>query len=239
MLFTNSVVNQLTLHLATYFWQLDRQWTPRLLIAGVCRFDRRDVPRPVPGCKLVGTRACDGLGLVVLLRRSGRRGRCCRLLGLSPPPASVAIGAFVFVVPGARRLAYGLYVVPFNTVTYDIGDEHEANTGRPQQGLVASFMFIGLQVGSGLVSAAGGLRSSGSSTSPRACRWSRCRRTRCARWRGSSPALILVAGAAMAWLVGRFEVSTEKQAAIRAKLARLRAAARAQSSRRKSAAPAP
>ena len=37
--------------------------------------------------------------------------------------------------------------------------------------------------------------------------------------------LILVAGGAMAWLVGRFDVSAEKQAAIRAELDARRAAA--------------
>lgn len=223
VLFTNSVVNQLTLHLATYFWQLDGQWTPRLLIAGVCGSIVAMFLAPF-WMKLVGTRAAMMSGLAVFfVVQAGAV--LLPLLGLSPPPATVAIGAFVFVFRLLGGLAYGLYVVPFNTVTYDIGDEHEARTGKPQQGLVASLMFIGLQVGSGLVALLAG-SFLGIIDFPAGLPVDQMPQDKVRALAWFVTGLILVAGAAMAWLVGRFDISAEKQAGIRAELARLRAGER-------------
>jgi Na+/melibiose symporter-like transporter len=219
VLFTNSVVNQLTLHLATYFWQLDGSWTPRLLIAGVCGSIVAMFLAPV-WMKLIGTRAAMISGLVVFfLVQAGAV--LLPLLGLSPLPATAAIGAFVFAFRLLGGLAYGLYVVPFNTVTYDIGDEHEANTGKPQQGLVASFMFIGLQVGSGLVALFAG-SFLGIIDFPAGLPVDQMPQDKVRALAWFVTGLILVAGMAMAWLVGRFDVSAEKQTRIRAELARMR-----------------
>ncbi len=220
VLFTNSVVNQLTLHLATYFWQLDGSWTPRLLIAGVIGSLAAMFLAPA-WMKLVGTRTAmiSGLAVFFVLQAGAV---LLPLLGLSPLPASAAIGAFVFAFRVLGGVAYGLYVVPFNTVTYDIGDEHEANTGKPQQGLVASFMFIGLQVGSGLVALFAG-SFLGIIDFPAGLPVDQMPQDKVRALAWFVTALIVIAGVAMAWLVGRFDVSAEKQAAIREKLAALRA----------------
>jgi glycoside/pentoside/hexuronide:cation symporter, GPH family len=216
VLFTNSVVNQLTLHLSTYFWQLDGGATQRLLMAGVTGSIAAMFFAPW-FMRKVGTRAAmiSGLATFFVVQALAI---VLPLLGLAPPPGSVAIGVFVFVFRFIGGAAYALYVVPFNTVTYDIGDEHEANTGAPQQGLVASFMFLGLQVGSGLVSLlAGGFLA-------------------LIAFPVGVPVERMpmgVAGVAMAILVGTFRISAEKQAAIRAKLA----AARAQSAEKRAPAP--
>lgn len=219
VLFANSVVNQLSLHLATYFWQLDPSWTTRLLIAGTCGSVVAMFLAPA-WMKLVGTRFAMVSGLVVFfLVQAGAI--LLPLLGLAPPPATVAIGSFVFVFRLLGGLAYGLYVVPFNTVTYDIGDEHEARTGTPQQGLVASFMFIGLQVGSGLVALLAG-SFLGIIDFPAGLPVDQVPQDKVRALAWFVAGLILVSGAAMAWLVGRFDVSPEKQARIRAELARMR-----------------
>ncbi|MFB0874829.1 MULTISPECIES: MFS transporter [unclassified Sphingobium] len=220
VLFVNSVVNQLTLHLATYFWQLDGAWTPRLLIAGVCGSIVAMFVAPA-WMKLIGTRAAMISGLAVFfLVQAGAV--LLPLLGFAPLPATAAIGAFVFLFRVLGGFAYGLYVVPFNTVTYDIGDEHEANTGKPQQGLVASFMFIGLQVGSGLVALSAG-SFLGIIDFPAGLPVDQMPQDKVRALAWFVTGLILVAGMAMAWLVGRFDVSAEKQARIRADLARMRA----------------
>lgn len=220
VLFVNSVVNQLTLHLSTYFWQLDGAWTPRLLIAGVCGSIVAMFIAPA-WMKLIGTRAAmiSGLACFFVLQAGAV---LLPLLGLAPLPATAAIGLFVVAFRVLGGLAYGLYVVPFNTVTYDIGDEHEANTGKPQQGLVASFMFIGLQVGSGLVALfAGSFLSIIDFPAGLPVGEMPQDKVRALAW--FVTALILVAGLAMAWLVGRFDVSAEKQARIREVLAKMRA----------------
>lgn len=222
VLFTTSVVNQLSLHLATYFWQLDPGSTQRLLIAGV--FGSIVAMFLAPAwMKLVGTRFAMISGLVVYFVVQVLA-IVLPLFELAPPPASVAIGTFVFVFRVLGGLAYGLYVVPFNTITYDIGDEHEANTGRPQQGLVASFMFIGLQVGSGLVALLAG-SFLGIIDFPAGVPVDQVPQDKVRALAWFVTALIVIAGGAMAWLVGTFDVSEEKQAAIRARLAEMRGSA--------------
>mgnify|MGYP002402991102 CR=1 FL=1 len=219
VLFTTSVVNQLSLHLATYFWKLDPGATQRLLIAGVTGSIVAMFLAPA-WMKLVGTRFAMVSGLVVYFLVQAAA-VLLPLLGLAPPPASVAIGTFVFVFRMLGGLAYGLYVVPFNTITYDIGDEHEANTGQPQQGLVASFMFIGLQVGSGLVALLAG-SFLGIIDFPAGVPVDLVPQAKVDALAWFVIALIVGAGGAMAWLVGRFDVSVDKQAAIRERLLALR-----------------
>ena len=220
VLFTNSVVNQLTLHLSTYFWQLDPASTQRLLIAGVLGSITAMFLAPM-WMKLVGTRFAMVSGLVAFFVVQAAA-VLLPLLGLSPPPASMAIGTFVFAFRVLGGLAYGLYVVPFNTMSYDVGDEHEANTGLPQQGLVASFMFIGLQIGSGLVALLAG-SFLGLIDFPAGLPVDQVPADKVEALAWFVTGLIVVAGGLMAWLVGRFDISAEKQAAIRAKLAELRA----------------
>jgi len=222
VLFANSVVNQLTLHLSTYFWQLDGPATQRLLIAGtfgsiVAMFL---APRWM---KLVGTRFAMVSGLIAFFVVQAAA-VLLPLLGLAPPPASVAIGTFVFAFRVLGGLAYGLYVVPFNTVTYDVGDEHEANTGRPQQGMVASFMFIGLQVGSGLVALLAG-SFLGFLDFPAGLPVDQMPQDKVRSLAWFVTGLVVLSGAAMAWLVAGFDISSEKQAEIRERLARIRSQA--------------
>lgn len=222
VLFTTSVVNQLSLHLATYFWKLDAGATQKLLLAGVTGSIIAMFLAPA-WIKLVGTRFAMVSGLVVYFVVQVLA-IILPLFDLAPPPATVAIGTFVFVFRMLGGLAYGLYVVPFNTVTYDIGDEHEANTGQPQQGLVASFMFIGLQIGSGLVALLAGSFLS-IIAFPAGVPVDQVPQDKIDALAWFVIALILIAGAAMAWLVRGFDVSAEKQAGIRARLAEMRKSA--------------
>lgn len=221
VLFVNSVINQLSLHLATYFWQLDGSATQRLLIGATVGSIVAMIVAPW-WMKRVGTRFAMVSGLVCFFVVQAAA-VLLPLLGLAPPPASAGIGMLVFVMRVLGGFAYGLYVVPFSAITYDVGDEHEANTGLPQQGLVASFMFIGLQVGSGLVALlAGSFLGFLDFPVGLAVEDMPQDKVRALAW--FVTALIVLGGAAMAWLVGGFKVSAEKQAAIRARLAELRAA---------------
>ena len=136
VLFVSSSMNQLMLHLATYLWQLDGHQTQRLLMAQV--FGVLALFLIVPAfIRRVSSRRAMMLGLVGFFALNAAA-VLLPLLGLSPLPATAAMSWFVMAFRFASGIAYGLYVVPFNTITYDIGDEHEANTGRPQQGLVGS-----------------------------------------------------------------------------------------------------
>jgi len=214
VLFTNSVINQLSLHLATYFWQLDGAWTPRLLMAGVFG-SLVAMPLAPSFVRIVGRRAAMMTGLSVFFLA-----QACAvllpLLGWAPPPGSTAIGAFVAAFRFVGGFAYGLYVIPFNVVTYDIGDEHEALTGQPSQGLVASFMFIGLQLGSGAVALLAG-SFLGIIDFPAHLPVSEMPASKVAALAWFVLALIVLAGGIMAWLVGTFRIDEEKLAAVRSK----------------------
>lgn len=216
VLFTTSVINQLSLHLATYFWQLDQAWTPRMLMAAVAGTMLAMFIAPA-FLRAVGRKAAMRIGLAGYFLILG----CAVLLplvGLAPPPETAAIGMFVVALRFLSGIAYGLYVVPFNVVIYEIGDEHEANTGRAAQGLVASFMFIGLQVGSGIVALLAG-SFLGIIDFPANVPPDRMPVEKVQALASFVLALIVLAGGAMAWLVGTFRIDEAKVAAVRERFA--------------------
>jgi glycoside/pentoside/hexuronide:cation symporter, GPH family len=203
VLFTNSVINQLSLHLATYFWQLDHSWTPRLPMAGALGSLLAMALAPA-FARALGTRRAmmAGLSAFFLVQALAI---ILPLIGAAPVPASWAIGAFIVAFRFLGGLAYGLYVVPFNIVTYDIGDEHEANTGLPAQGIVASFMFIGLQLGSGAVALLAG-SFLGLIDFPVDVPLAQMPQEKVRALAWFILTLIVFAGGAMAWLVGTFKL---------------------------------
>jgi Na+/melibiose symporter-like transporter len=213
VLFTNSVINQLSLHLATYFWQLDGRWTPRLLMAGT--FGSILAMALAPAfVRLVGSRSAMilGLGGFFTIQASAV---LLPLAGLAPAPGTAAIGAMIFAIRFLGGVAYGLYVVPFNIVTYEIGDEHQANSGKPAQGLVASFMFIGLQLGSGAVALiAGSFLGLIDFPANLPVDQMPSDKVRALAWFVLT--LSLVSGGAMAWLVGTFRIDRAKVDSVRA-----------------------
>jgi Na+/melibiose symporter-like transporter len=212
VLFTNSVINQLTLHLATYFWQLDETWTPRLLMAATIG-SIVAMPLAPAFVRAVGSRRAMMLGLTAFFTIQASA-ILLPLANVAPLPATAAIGAFLVAVRFLGGLAYGLYVVPFNIVTYDIGDEHEANAGVPAQGLVASFMFMGLQLGSGAVALLAG-SFLGIIDFPVGLPVGSMPADKVAALAWFVLILIVAAGGAMAWLVGTFRVDSSKLAAVR------------------------
>jgi glycoside/pentoside/hexuronide:cation symporter, GPH family len=203
VLFTNSVINQLSLHLATYFWQLHHSWTPRLPMAGALGSLVAMFLAPA-FARALGTRNAMmlGLGAFFLVQALAI---ILPLVDAAPAAASWAIGAFVVSFRFLGGLAYGLYVVPFNIVTYEIGDEHEANTGLPAQGIVASFMFIGLQLGSGAVALLAG-SFLGLIDFPVGVPLAQMPEEKVRALALFILALIVFAGGAMAWLVGTFKL---------------------------------
>jgi glycoside/pentoside/hexuronide:cation symporter, GPH family len=214
VLFVNSVINQFNLHLSTYFWQLDHSWTPTVQV-GATIGSILAMFLAAPFTRAVGNRRAMMLGLVGFFSALASA-VLVPLAGLAPAAGSAAMGAFIVAARFLGGLSYGLYVVPFNIVTYEIGDEHEANSGRPAQGLVASFMFIGLQLGSGAVALIGG-SFLGLIGFPVGLPLDQMppEKVRALAW--FVLALIVIAGGIMAWLVGTFRIDHQKVDAIRMK----------------------
>jgi glycoside/pentoside/hexuronide:cation symporter, GPH family len=214
VLFVNSVINQLSLHLATYFWQLDAAWTPRLLMAATFGSILAMVLAPL-FLRLFSTRQAMTIGLAAFFTCQALA-VLLPLSGLAPVAGSAAIGVLIAGLRFLGGFSYGLYVVPFNVVTYQIGDEHEADTGRPAQGTVASFMFIGLQLGSGAVALLAG-SFLGLIAFPVGLPLEQMPAGKVDALAWFILALIVLAGGAMAWLVGTFRIDQAKVAMVRAK----------------------
>ncbi len=148
VLVVTSTVSQLTLHLTTYFWRLDEGATERLLFSGSVGGLIAFAIAPFL-IKALGGKRLMVIGLIFyFLCLAGVI--MLPYWGIGPLAGTAAMGWFVFVGRTLAGIAYGIYVVPFNTVIYDVADDHEAKTGKPQQGLVGSLMFIGLRAGSAL-----------------------------------------------------------------------------------------
>lgn len=213
VLFVNSVINQFTLHLSTYFWQLDHTWTPTVQV-GATIGSILAMFLAAPFTRAVGNRRAMMIGLGGFFTALASA-VLIPLAGLAPAAGTQAMGMFIVAARFLGGLSYGLYVVPFNIVTYEIGDEHEANTGRAAQGIVASFMFIGLQLGSGAVALIGG-SFLGLIDFPAGLPLDQMpvEKVRALAW--FVVGLIGVAGGTMAWLVGTFRIDREKVDRIRA-----------------------
>jgi Na+/melibiose symporter-like transporter len=213
VLFVNSVINQLTLHLATYFWQLDPSWTPRLLMAATFGSMLAMLLAPL-FLKIFSTRQAMVIGLCGFFAVQALA-VLLPLGGLAPAAGTAAIGELIAALRFLGGLAYGLYVVPFNVITYEIGDEHTYDTGRPAQGLVASFMFIGLQLGSGAVALLAG-SFLGVIDFPVGLPVEAMPKDKVDALAWFVLALVTLAGGAMAWLVSTFRISRAKVDALRA-----------------------
>ena len=155
VLITLASINQLTLHLSTYLWALDPSQNQWLLVSGqlgtltgviaAVRLMKTAEHRRVLISGLIGFFVFALLSLSV------------PLAGIGPAPATDAIGWFVTGCRFLGGIAYGAYLVPLGALILDIGDEHEVNTGRPQQGFVSAVHFVGLQAASGVVGLLAGL----------------------------------------------------------------------------------
>lgn len=217
VLFVNSVINQLSLHLATYFWQLDQSWTPRLLMAATVGSLLAMVLAPL-FLRIFSTRQAMVIGLCGFFTVQALA-VLLPLGGLAPAAGTAAIGMLIGSLRFFGGLAYGLYVVPFNVITYEIGDEHAYDTGLPAQGLVASFMFIGLQLGSGAVALLAG-SFLGVIDFPVGLAVDAMPQDKVDALAWFVLALVTLAGGAMAWLVSTFRIDRAKVDALRAGAAR-------------------
>lgn len=220
VLLSIATINQLSLHLSTYLWQLDAAQNQVVLTAMnigtvvglissvgiVRRFEKRTV-------MLAGLLGFLALGFLSI---------AAPLAGLAPDAGSQGIGWFVATCRFLAGLSYGCYLVPLGAVILDIADEHEVNTGRPQQGLVSAAHFFGLQAASAIVGLSAGfflhMIEFPTGLKPDEMPWEKIR----------SLALfvlvvIVVVGAGLAVVIRTLDVSTSKQVGINERLKALRA----------------
>lgn len=215
VLLTMSVMNQLSLHLATYFWRLGHDATRNLLMAGMIG-TFISMPLSTLFMKFAGPKRAMVFGLsgFFLLQAAMI---LLPLLGIAPSAGTGAIGVFIVACRLLSGIGYGLYVIPFNAVTYDVADEHRVNTDQQQQGFVASLMFTGLQLGSAIVGLLAG-SFLGVIAFPAGLPVEEMPKDKIDALAYFALVLILIAGALVAYIVSRFQVSNKKQREINARL---------------------
>lgn len=150
-----ALISTLKLHLATYFWRIGLGDTRNVLLSValgmligaplarpiVRRLDRK----PALLCGVIGFVAANLLSVAL------------PALGLAPAPGTRALVWTVISLQFLSGVFFGLFVVAGGSITADIADEHEVNTGKPQQGLVQGMLFFAIKVGSALASLMAGV----------------------------------------------------------------------------------
>lgn len=215
----NSTITTLTLYLATYFWRLDGRQTEQVLVATTIGLFAGLVTAALWSSRL--EKKTLMVGSILGYFGCALATISLPLAGLAPAAASAALGVLVVGLRLLGGLCYGWYLVAAGTVTFDVSDEHEVSTGRPQQGLVMSFVFLGLQAASAVAGVlAGGFLDL--IEFPRGLPIDQMPAEKVDAL-ATFVCAIIVAGAALLVLVIRgFDISSPKQRRITEQLARLR-----------------
>jgi len=215
----NSTITSLTLYLATYFWQFGPGDTERLLVAGtlgsflglvsarwpMARFEKKSL---MIGA-ILGYFGCALVGIAL------------PLAGAAPAAGTAALALLVVSLRFAGGLCYGWYLVAAGTVTLDVSDEHEVNTGRPQQGLVMSFVFLGLQAASAVAGVLAGVFLDILDL-PRGVPLEQMPQDKIAALAAFVCGIIITDGSLLAVVIQRFDVSKERQARLTVRLEALK-----------------
>ena len=106
-------------------------------------------------------------------------------------------------------------------MTLDVSDEHEVNTGRPQQGLVMSFVFLGLQAASAVAGVLAGVFLDILDL-PRGVPLEQMPQDKIAALAAFVCAIIVAGGSLLAFVIRSFDVSKERQALLTARLEALK-----------------
>ncbi len=225
VLVTLATVNQLTLHLSTYLWRLSADQNQIVLVAGAIG-SLTGVIAAVRVVRLLEHRAVMIFGLIGFLLFALVT-IALPLLGLGASPESEGMGWFVSGCRFLGGVLYGIYLVPLGALIMDISDEHEANTGRPQQGLVSAVHFLGLQAASAVVGLVSGVFLDLVSF-PVGLPVNRMPADKIESLGLFVITIIAIAGVLLIGIVRGFEISRERQALISRRLIALRTGAIAQ-----------
>jgi GPH family glycoside/pentoside/hexuronide:cation symporter len=215
----NSTIASLTLYLATYFWQFGPGDTERLLVAGTIGsflglvsarwpmqwFEKKSLMVAT----ILGYFGCALLGIAL------------PLLGVAPAAGTAGLALLVVGLRFLGGVCYGWYLVGAGTVTLDVSDEHEVNTGRPQQGLVMSFVFLGLQAASAVAGVLAGVFLDILDL-PRGVPLEQMPQDKISALAMFVCAIIVAGGSLLAAVIRRFDVSKERQALLTRRLEALK-----------------
>ena len=136
-------ISVLKVHLVTYLWQTPANLTSWIVAAQyigtgvgaiVLPYVVKTVDRKL--CISVGMAGFTSLSAVAVL---------LPVFGLLPPPASQELGYALIGIFLVAGLLLGVYFVAIGSLSADVADEHEVNTGKRQQALVSGFGMFAIK----------------------------------------------------------------------------------------------
>jgi Na+/melibiose symporter-like transporter len=216
-----STSNVLTLHLSTYYWQLEG---PQI--------------RDVQLAQVPGTIVAALLATRVIRRLDKKRtmifgvaGFCaCVLLpvllplvGALPPAGSPELARVLMAFQFCEGLTYGSFLVATGATAADIADEHEANMGRPQQGALPGITFFCTKASSALINLAVGVLLD-LIRFPVGAKVADVPQSQVQQLAVFTCVVVAAAAVLLVWVIGRYDVSADKQRLINERLRELRAA---------------
>lgn len=215
-----STSNVLTLHLSTYYWQLEGQQIRDVQVAQVpgtilaallaTRVIRRLDKKRTMIFGVAGFCAC--VLLPVLLP----------MLGALPPPGTPELARALMVFQFLEGLTYGSFLVATGATAADIADEHEANTGRPQQGALPGITFFCTKASSAAINLAVGVLLD-LVRFPVGAKVADVPAGKVEQLALFTVVVVSIAAVLLVWVISRYDISAAKQQRINDRLSALRA----------------
>ncbi len=136
-------ISILKIHLVTYLWQTPKDLTKWIVSAQYIGTGLGAIILPIV-VKTVNRKLCIALGMVGFTTLSAVA-VLLPVFGLLPAAGSVELGYALIGIFLAAGIMLGIYFVAVGSLTADVADEHEVNTGKRQQALISGFGMFAIK----------------------------------------------------------------------------------------------
>ncbi len=207
------------IHLATFFWLITSEQTRSVALASV--YGTLGAAFVAPAIiKVMDRRPAMYLG-VAGFSLSNLFSVLLPLLGLFPPNGTPAMVGSLVSLQALGGFFFGLLITAGGAITADVADEHELNTGVPQQGLMQGFLFLATKMASGVSNILAGAFLDIIAFPTRAAPGS-VPQVKVDQMAMFICCIIGAAGLTIGFLIRRYDISKEKQARITRELAAMK-----------------
>ncbi|MEM6935092.1 MAG: MFS transporter [Pseudomonadota bacterium] len=145
----------LKIHLVTYLWQTPPDLTKWIISAQYIGTGIGAVILPFV-VKTVNRKLCIGAGMVGFTTLSAVA-VLLPVWGFLPPPGTRELGQVLIGIFTVAGLLLGVYFVAIGSLSADVADEHEANTGKRQQALISGFGMFAIKAAGALMTLVTGI----------------------------------------------------------------------------------
>lgn len=142
-------ISILKIHLITYLWQTPPDLTKWIVSAQYFGTGIGAIILPYV-VKAVNRKLCISVGMIGFTALSAVA-VLLPVFGLLPPPASPELGYALIAIFLVAGLLLGVYFVAIGSLSADVADEHEVNTGKRQQALISGFGMFAIKAAGALM----------------------------------------------------------------------------------------